>query len=144
MPLIIAGCALAIVFALVIGVGLASHLVLRHVVQTFPLWIVVILGLRRSPTVRWTALPIFLFWLVLMSLIWSYLLGISHLINGHFAPIEIVMTILVGVASISGIAAFFRWRPRLSPTARAGLFIALVVLQWACFVISFRPAFVNR
>jgi hypothetical protein len=93
---IIAVCCLGIILALVLGVGLASHLVLRHLVQTSPLWICVVLGFRHSRATYWVGLPLFLFWLILMGVIWTYLLGISHLVTGHFSPIEIVMTLVVG------------------------------------------------
>src|SRR5580698_8357766 len=99
-PVVMAACGLAIIFALVLGVGLASNLEVRHLVQTAPVWAVVVLGFRRSRMVAWVALPMFVFWLLLMSLIWAYLLGISHLLSGHFSPVEIAMTIIVGVASL--------------------------------------------
>ncbi len=117
-PVAMALCSLAIIIALVVGVGLASNLVLRHVVQTLPLWIAVVLGFRRSRATGWVALPLFLFWLTLMVIIWLYLLGIASLISGHFSPIEIAMTITVGAASIIGIGLFARFKSRLS-TARA-------------------------
>jgi hypothetical protein len=56
---VIAICCLIIIAALVLGVGLATNLVLRHVVQTIPLWVGVILGFRRSPVAGWVALAPF-------------------------------------------------------------------------------------
>jgi hypothetical protein len=88
-PVQIAVCCLAIIAALVIGVGLASNLVLRHLVQTAPLWVAVALGFRQSRATSWVALPFFLFWLALMVLIWLFLLGISHFITGHFSTVEL-------------------------------------------------------
>src|ERR1700740_490830 len=72
-PFLISACCLAIICALVLGVGLASHLMLRHLVQTLPFWLAVVLGFRRSTLTGWAALPPFLFWLTLMALIWLYL-----------------------------------------------------------------------
>jgi len=143
-PVAMALCSLAIIIALVVGVGLASNLVLRHVVQTLPLWIAVVLGFRRSRATGWAALPLFLFWLTLMVIIWLYLLGIASLISGHFSPIEIAMTITVGAASIIGIGLFARFKSRLS-TARAVItFAAIAALQCACFVLSFSSSIVHR
>ena len=143
-PVAMALCSLAIIIALVVGVGLASNLVLRHVVQTLPLWIAVVLGFRRSRATGWAALPLFLFWLTLMVIIWLYLLGIASLISGHFSPIEIAMTITVGAASIIGIGLFARFKSRLS-TARALItFAAIAGLQCACFVLSFSSCIVHR
>jgi hypothetical protein len=143
-PVSIAICCLVIILALVLGVGLASNLVLRHIVQTVPLWIGVALGFRRSRATSWVGLPLFLFWLTLMALIWSYLLGISHLLSGHFSRIEISMTIIVGAAAIIGIASFVRLESFLSLVTRVSLFVVVAVIQWVCFRLSFLPAIAHR
>lgn len=144
VPVYVAICSLLIISALVLGVGLASNLVLRHIVQTVPFWVVVALGFRRSGAASWAGLPLFLFWLVLMLLIWAYLLGISHLLSGHFSPTEIVMTIIVGLASVVGIACFIRFKAGFSLAAGLGLFIVMAVFQWGCFRLSFLPAIAHR
>lgn len=133
-------CCLVIILALVGGVGLASGLVLRHLVQTLPLWVGVVLGWRRSRATGWIALPLFLFWLLLMALIWLYLLGISHILSGHFSPLEIAMTIVVGAASMVGIAMFGRFKSSLSVASAASLFVIAAAIQWVCFRASFLPA----
>ncbi len=144
VPLSIAVCCLAIIFAMVLGVGLASNLVLRHLVQTLPLWIGVVLGLRRSRATSWAGLPLFIFWLILMALIWSYLLGISHLLSGHFSHIEIAMTIIVGAVSSIGIVNSIRFKSLLSPLHMASLFVVMEAIQWLCFRLSFLPAIAHR
>ena len=143
-PLLIAGCSLAIIAALVLGVGIGSHLVLRHVVQTLPLWVAVALGLRRSRAAGWAGLPVFLFWLVLMALIWLYLLGMSNILSGHFTPLEIAMTLIVGIASVAGIVTFFRFRSYLSAWGSTSIFVVLAAAQFACFRLSFLPAIAHR
>jgi hypothetical protein len=143
-PLLIATCCVVIILALVLGVGLASNLVVRHLVQTAPLWIGFGLGLRRSKATSSVALPCFLFWLVLMALIWSYLLGISHLISGHFSTIEIAMTIIVGASSLIGIVGSFRSKSILPLIAKLALFLVVAVMQFLCFRISFLPLIANR
>jgi hypothetical protein len=143
-PIVIAICCLVIVAALVLGVGLATNLVLRHVVQTAPLWIGVILGFRHSRAASWAALPLFLVWLVVMALIWLYLLGLSSLVSGHFAPVEIVMTIIVGAASIVGVGGFIRFKPSLSLITAGGIFVLMLAIQFACLRISFLPAIAQR
>lgn len=144
VPVYVAICSLCIIFALVLGVGLASNLVLRHIVQTVPFWVAVVSGFRRSRAASWAGLPLFLFWLVLMSLIWAYLLGISHLVNGHFSPTEIVMTIIVGCASAAGIVCSIWFKSNLSLAARLSSFVVMAVFQWICFRLSFLPAIANR
>jgi hypothetical protein len=137
-------CCLAIILALVLGVGLASNLVVRHLVQTAPLWAGVVLGFRRARATSWVGLPLFLFWLLLMSLIWSYLLGISHLLSGQFSSIEIAMTVIVGAASLGGLVSFARAKSLLSPLSAAGLFVVMAALQVACFRLSFLPAIAHH
>ncbi|MGB6482622.1 MAG: hypothetical protein WBE86_03960 [Candidatus Acidiferrales bacterium] len=143
-PATIALCCFAIIAALVGGVGIPDGLVVRHLVQTAPLWVAVVLGLCRSRATGWLALPLFLFWLTVMALIWLYLLGIAHVLSGHFSPLEIAMTIVVGIASVAGIAAAARFKSRLSAPAAAGLFVIAAVIQWACFRISFFPAIAHH
>ena len=143
-PIIIAVCCLGIILALVLGVGLARRLVVRHLVQTIPLWTGVVLGFRRSKTAGWIGLPLFLFWLLLMALIWAFLLGISTFFGGHFSPVEIAMTIIVGAASIVGIVMFARLKSNLGAASAASLFVIAGVVQWLCFRVAFLPAFVNR
>jgi hypothetical protein len=143
-PVAMGICCLAIVLALVGGVGLASNLVVRHLVQTAPLWVCIVLGFRRSRATAWVGLPLFLFWLLLMGLIWSYLLGISHLLSGQFSAIEIAMTIIVGVSSVIGIASFIRFKAALSPLSAGGWFVLFAVIQVICFRLSFLPAIAHR
>jgi hypothetical protein len=90
------------------------------------------------------ALAPFLAWFVLMVLIWSYLLGISHLISGHFSPIEILMTIIVGLAALVGIGSFFRFRSSLSPLTAGLIFVLMTVFQVVCLRVSFLPAIEHR
>jgi hypothetical protein len=49
----IAICFLGIILTLVIGVGLAGGLMLRHVVQTLPMWFGVALEFRYSRATGW-------------------------------------------------------------------------------------------
>lgn len=143
-PVALAICCLVVILSLVVGVGLASNLVLRHMVQTLPLWFGVALGFRRANPTCWFVLPLFLFWLVLMGVIWLYLLGIANVISGHFSTVEIAMTILVGAASLTGIVISARFKSSLSPGKASAAFVAMALLQLACFRISFMPAIAHR
>lgn len=143
-PVAIAVCCFVVILALVVGVGLASNLVLRHIVQTLPLWFAVAFGFRRAPATGWIALPFFLFWLALMVIIWLYLFGIVRIISGHFSGVEIAMTVIVGLASLAGITLFAGSRSFLSPAKAAAAFVAMALLQLACFRLSFLPAIAHR
>lgn len=135
----IALCCLAIIVALVGGVGLATGLVIRHVVQTAPLWIGLALGLRGSRAVGWFTAPIFAFWMVLMTLIWLYLAGWSTLISGHFSLFETTMTLAVGAACAIGLWLDARSFASVPATSAAGLFVIAAAAQSVCFRLSMLP-----
>jgi hypothetical protein len=133
--------ALAIILALVVGVGLASHTILHHVVQTLPLWAVVLFA--RKPAVKWFGVPCFLFWLAIMAMIWLFLLHLPSPVSGHFSPVEIAMTLVVGLASVLALASSVRIRG--AGFARAALaFVVGACVQYVCFRISEIPAIWNR
>jgi hypothetical protein len=143
-PVVIAACCACISLALVFGVGFASHTILRHVIQTLPCWAAVALGFRRSRVAAWAALPVFLFWLAICGLIWTYLLGISRIVSGHFSPVEIAMTILVGVCTMIGIVSFARFKSGMSVESAGMLFLLMAIFQWVCFRVSILPAIPGR
>ena len=137
----IGACSLAILVALYI-VGAVSHGSLRHEVQTLPLWVPIVAGFNKREFARWCALPCFLFWLLCMALIWLFLLGWSHIISGHFSPVEIAMTMVIGAASVLGIAMSLRgvrWS-----IGGAALFVAFAVFQIAAFRVSMLPGIANQ
>ena len=126
-------------------VGLVSHTLLRHVVQTSPLWIAVVLSARESPSSRWAALPCFVVWLALMTVVWLYLLGWIHPFSGTFTRSEIALTVVVGAAALVGIREV---AATISPGvgARRALAVVAVVgcLQLVMLRLSFLPALAHR
>lgn len=143
-PIAIAVCCLFIILALVGGVGIPDGVVLRHLVQTLPLWVGVVFGFRRSKPTGWIGLPLFLFWLVVMSFIWLYLLGIARILSGHFSALEIAMTVVVGATSAVGIVMFWRFKSALSAGAAVSLFVIFAAIQFVRFRVSFLPAIAHR
>jgi hypothetical protein len=140
----LAGAALITILALVLGVGLVSSGVLRHLVQTIPSWLTVYLGFRRRTIVKWTALPVCLFWFAIMVFIWLYLLGWARIVTGHFTGIEIAMTIIVGGAS--AFAFIQSLRMKSASTSWINLFVAAatLLLQLAVFRVSQLPGIANH
>lgn len=138
----IALCAAALIVALLI-VGYVSNGIARHVVQTAPAWLVVIAGLSGARATKWLALPVFAAWLAIMLFIWLYLLGISHVLTGAFSPVEIAMTIVVGVACVFGI--FLALGSRSGMPLAAGLFVLAIAtaLQAGALWQSMQPRFAN-
>ena len=120
-------------------VGIVSHGILRHIVQTLPVWPTVILGLRGSPWSKWTGLPSFFLWLILMVNIWLLLAGLPHVLSGTFSPTEIAMTIVVGASSLVGIVTGIRMKSGKRVLTAIALFFLLLLLQLLALRISFLP-----
>ena len=139
----IALCCLAVVVALNVA-GAVSHGVLRHVVQTLPLWFSILFGFRRSELAKWSALPCLIFWLGIMVLIWLFLMGRSHAVSGHFSPVEIAMTLVAGAACLSGAAVALRWRTTVRPLLAAAIVVLFSVLQLLAFRVSLLPSIAHR
>jgi hypothetical protein len=134
----VAFATIAILLALYV-VGAFSHGVLRHIVQTLPLWIPIILGFRGRELAKWAALPCMAIWLIMMSFIWMFLLGWARILTGHFTPFEVGMTLVVGVASLFGIGASLLWRTSVRPLAAWYTAIVCGVFQLLAIRISFIP-----
>jgi hypothetical protein len=132
-------CCLLMILCLYV-VGFESHGILRHVVQTAPLWLVVVLAKRESPWTKWTALPCFIFWLVLMTLIWLFLLGWAKVLSGTFTPVEIAMATTVGLCSMVGIVLALRSRTHVHPIKAFAVFVSTAVFQFLVLRISFLPS----
>lgn len=131
--------------AALLVVGSVSHGVIRHIVQTSPLWITIALGLRRSRMSKWTALPCLFFWALLMIAIWSYLItGEPRAVSGHFSPTEIAMTVIVGASSIVGIAGALRMKTRVRALPATVTFVVLAVLQFEALLVSLLPQVAHR
>jgi len=123
-----------------LAVGIVASQPVRHLVQTAPIWIGVLLGARKVSIGKWVALSFFVIWLCLMSLIWLYLLGWAQIITGKFSPIEITLTIVIGAVSAIGIVGCFKFKaPRVGWGAAIGVFVASAVLQLAAVRASMLP-----
>lgn len=119
-------------------VGIVSNGIIRHTVQTAPLWLAVWLGFRHSPWAKWVALSPLVLWLLLMINIWLLLLGLPHLLSGTFSPIEIALTITVGVAAVLGIATALRVRTVVPWTNAVGTLLLMTCAQLLALWVSFQ------
>ena len=142
-PKAIACCAVAALVALYV-VGAVSNGALRHEVQTLPLWVPIVLGFRQRAAAKWAAFPCFVIWLTLMTFIWLFLLGWARILSGHFSPVEIVMTLVVGAASASGLGVSLRWPTNLGWGKGLATAALMAVLQLAALRISFIPYIASR
>jgi hypothetical protein len=135
---------LAVLAVALIMVGAVSQTLLRHVVQIAPL--VVALGLLagRSPWGVSAAAPLLAFWLLIMGAIWLFLMGVARIVSGTFTPVEVALTIVIGAASVLGLAAAFRRGARLALVPRLGVIAAFAVLQFGALWLSMHPAVAGR
>jgi hypothetical protein len=140
---ILIGCCVAIIVALLV-VGAVSHGVIRHIVQTSPLWIGIVLGIRQSNFTNWVTMPCFVFWLLAMTAIWLYLLGWARIVSGTFSPTEIAMTVVVGLASTVGIVRAAGMRSGVQAWSAIATTLPLAVLQVAAFRLSLLPQIAHR
>src|SRR5262245_52885072 len=101
------GAMLAVVLALLL-VGLVSGTILRHAVQVLPALAATVVVVRQPVWSRFAAMAVFAFWLLIMLLIWLYLLGLANVISGRFAPVEVALTVVIGLACVAGLAALVR------------------------------------
>ena len=131
-------CALTTLVALYI-VGALSNGVLRHFVQTLPLCFAIVMGFRNREIAKWSSLPCSIIWLVLMALIWLFLLGWANVITGHFSPVEVILTTVVGAASLVGLIAGLRWRTSLTWGKGLSTSVVFAALQIAALRLSFLP-----
>jgi len=138
-PKAVGWCAVATLVALC-TVGAVSNGVLRHIVQTLPLWFPIVMGLREREAAKWASLSCFAIWLQLMILIWLFLLGWANVISGRFTTIEIVLTVVIGGASIAGLIVACRWRTGFRWIQGLSIAAAFALLQLVALRISFLPS----
>jgi len=141
----LAACSLTILIALyVVGAVSVPPGSLRHEVQTLPLWFPIVLGFRQRDIAKWIALPLFIFWLAVMALIWLFLLGWARIVSGHFSPAETAMTVVIGVASLIGLIAALRWKTSVRPLVGSSVFVLFALLQLLAFRVSLLPYISHR
>jgi hypothetical protein len=140
---ILTACCVVIIAALLV-VGAVSHGVIRHIVQTSPLWIAIVLGIRRSGWSKWAALPCFVLWLLLMTAIWLFLLGWARIVSGTYSPTEIAMTLIVGSASAVGIVRAVRMKTRVPAWLATATVLFVTVLQLAAIRVSLLSQIAHR
>jgi hypothetical protein len=139
-PKWLAACSLTILIALyIVGAVSVPPGSLRHEVQTLALWFPIVLGFQRREITKWMALPLLIFWLAIMTAIWLFLLGWARIVSGHFFPTEIAMTVLIGVACVSGLIVAFRWHTRVRPVVAIGMIGLFALLQLLAFRVSLIP-----
>jgi hypothetical protein len=136
--------ALLTVLAALLLVGVVSGTILRHAVQVLPVLLATVVIVAGPAWSRFAAMPIFAFWLGIMLLIWSYLLGLSNVIGGQFTPAEVGLTVVIGLACVAGLAATAGGTGRPRGWAGVAAFLIFGALQVGIMWLSLQPALATR
>ncbi len=125
-------------------VGVVSGTFLRHVVQILPIIAAAGVLARRPDWGAYAAVPIFIFWMAIVVLIWLFLLGLSRIANGHYTAIEIVLTLIMAGFSIAGLVTSLRLGQSQRAVIRMLAFTVFGLLQIIAMRISFLEPIANR
>jgi hypothetical protein len=98
-------------------------------------------GVRWSP---YAAIPLFLFWLLLMSLIWLFIFGLAHLITGTFSLPERILTVAIILSCLLGIGAALRASALSGWRSRSLAFLVFALFAVAAMWASLRPLVARR
>ena len=142
-PRVVLSCLAGLGIALLL-VGVVSGTLLRHVVQIVPLVLVGGLLTRRPALGAYAALPLFGFWLFVVTMIWLFLLGISGFASGTYSPTEILLTVVMASCSTVGAIQCVAVGRPLRASARVLAVVLFLIIQVAAMYVSFQPSIANR
>jgi hypothetical protein len=139
-------CAVALwtILVALLVVGVVSATMIRHAVQVLPLLAGSLIVMVRPAWGRFAALPLFLFWLGLMVVVWLYLLGWTHIISGTFPAAEIGLTVVIGLACLVGLGTTAYNSGPTPWWLRVVLFLLFGLLQVGAMWLSMQPGLANR
>jgi hypothetical protein len=135
---------LAVVAGALIVVGFVSHTIVRHLIQIAPFVVALALVMRGSGAGASAAAPLFAFWVLVMGAIWLFLLGVARIFSGTFTPVEVGLTIVIGVGSMLGLATTWRRGTAASWGVRVVTVITFAVMQLGAMWLSVQPYFATR
>jgi hypothetical protein len=113
----------------------------RHVIQITPVLAAFALVVRGFKGWAGAAAPIFLMWLVLMSMIGLFLMGVKTPFSGTFTPVEIALAIAVAIFSALGLVFSARSLPASGWVHGITMFVVAGAVQYAALLLSFQPMF---
>jgi hypothetical protein len=140
---VVLGCLFSLAMALLL-VGVVSGTLLRHIVQILPIIVAAgVLG-GRPDWGAYASLPIFVFWIVIVVLIWLFLLGVSRIANGYFTPVEVFLTFVMAGASLVGALFTVSVGKPLRVNGRVLAIMLFALIQIAAMWISFLKPIATR
>ncbi len=140
---IVSICLIGLVIALLL-VGAVSGTFLRHIVQVLPILVAAGAVTRWREWGAYAAVPIFLFWLFIVVLIWLSLLGLSRVASGQYTALEIVATFFMAGFAVFGVGASIAVGRTLRPGVRAMAVVFFAALQVVAMWVSFLKPIANR
>jgi hypothetical protein len=128
----------AVAIAALLAVGVIEGELPRLAIQCAPLWMLVIFGWRGGGYVRWAAVPLFAFWILMAAVCWADRLGATHLAI-HVSSDEAMALAAVAVASAVGLLLCLGQHERVSPLNGLTLALACGALQIGAFYLGMQP-----
>jgi len=135
------GVALAVIL---LGIGLASGEIVRHIVQATPATALTLLAWRWPALARWALAPVFGFWLLIAVCIGLFLAHLPSPLSGTFNPAERTLTGGLALVSLTGFSLFPRIQRPLAWPAGLGVAALGLAAQVAALAISLQPAIAHR
>ncbi len=132
------------VIASLLMVGVVSSTPLRHTVQVVPVALSLAAVAGRRTWAAYAAFAVSLFWFLIMLAIWLFLLGLARILTGHFTTTEVVLTVLIGAFSLSGMAASVSARPTAGFARGTVALVLFAGLQVGAMWMSLQPQFARR
>ena len=130
---------IGVLVASLLLIGVISGTVVRHVVQVIPPVVVLIAALMGRRWSRQAALPIFLHWLLIMGAVWLTITGIAPVAPGSYSSTEILLTMVIAIACLTGGYTSIRMCGQLSMWV--GMFALFGALQVLALWVSFMELF---
>ncbi len=140
---ILAGSLIGVIVSLLM-VGVVSSTPVRHIIQVTPVALALAAVAGRRAWAAYAAFPVLLFWLLIMLAIWAFLLGLARIVTGHFTTTEVVLTVLIGLSSVCGIAASVTSRSIPGLTKGLAALVLFAALQLGALWMSMQPLFARR
>ncbi len=134
----------AALVATLLGIGLASSEVIRHIVQASPVAALTLVAWRWPAVARWALAPAFGFWLFIATCIGLFLAHLPSPVSGTFNPAERTLTAALAVVAVTGFSPFPRIRRPLAWPVGCGVAALGLALQIGGFAISLQPAIAHR
>ncbi|MEO5741366.1 MAG: hypothetical protein ABIS29_12305 [Vicinamibacterales bacterium] len=125
-------------------VGVVSGTVLRHVIQIVPIAAAAGVLARRPDWGAYAAVPIFIFWICIVGLIWLFLLGVFRIADGDYTLIEVGATVLMAGFCVVGVRRAISVGKALPPLARLFAIVLFAFVQVGAMWVSFLRPFANR